>query len=118
MERTISKLLIVVMVFSMLCFYQAGKGTSVKVYADGPEGETPQVETTPQEETTTPEVTTVPETTVPETTAVVKKTPAKVTGLKITDVICITKSKLEEIFLGYRVLGISFSRRKEQDVCL
>ena len=87
MKRTISKLLIVVMVFSMLCFYQAGKGTSVKVYADGPEGETPQVETTtPQEETTTPEVTTVPETTVPETTAVVKKTPAKVTGLKITDV--------------------------------
>ncbi|MBR2190061.1 MAG: hypothetical protein IJ883_00185, partial [Eubacterium sp.] len=86
MKRTISKLLIVVMVFSMLCFYQAGKGASVKVYADGPEGETPQVETTPQEETTTPEVTTVPETTVPETTAVVKKTPAKVTGLKITDV--------------------------------
>ena len=53
MKRLISKSLVVVMVFSMLFFYQAGKGASVKVYADGPEGETTQVETTMQEVTTT-----------------------------------------------------------------
>ena len=96
MKRTISKLLIVAMVFSLLCFYQAGKSSAVKADSSKLGLESPHTsifqltqETTPEvttvPETTVPE-TTVPETTVPETTAVVKKTPAKVTNLKASSV--------------------------------
>lgn len=72
MKKLISKVLVVVMVFSVLCFYQAKPSKSAKVYAD-------DVETT--EESTTSQETTVPET----TTAPVKKTPADVTKLKVSD---------------------------------
>ena len=94
MKRTISKLLVVVMVFSMDCFYQAGKSNVVK--ADHPDAGIGAptggyLEEVTGGEETTPEVTTVPETTVPETTepettGPVKKTPAKVTNLKISSV--------------------------------
>ena len=82
MKKCISKVLIVAMVFSVLCFYPAKQSGSVKVQAD--EGETTgQVVTTT---TTAPETTTQQETTVPTTTKAKKKTPAKVTNLKVSDV--------------------------------
>ncbi|MCR5430588.1 MAG: L,D-transpeptidase family protein [Eubacterium sp.] len=84
MKSFVSKLLIVAMVFSVLCFYPAKDTGSVEVRAD--EGEsTTEVVTTTQSVTTTPATTTQKPTTVPTTTAVVKKTPAKVTNLKISD---------------------------------
>ena len=60
MKRAISKLLVVVMVFSMLCFYQAGKSNAVKVYADGEQEATvePTTEITTTVEPTTEEPTT------------------------------------------------------------
>ena len=85
MKKFVSKILIVAMVFSVLCFYPAKNSGTVKVYADIPQEEG-EVTTTPAQETTTPEVTTEETTTVPETTTVVKKTPAKVTNLKVSDI--------------------------------
>ncbi len=102
MKRTISKILIVTMVFSVLCFYEVGKGGAAKVQAAGGK----VVTTTPQATTTT-----VPETTTAKKKKkkkVVKKTPAKVKKLKITRVttsslrVSWKKSKLATKYIVYR----------------
>ncbi len=102
MKKVISKILIVAMAFSLLCFYQAKPGSATKVYANGED------QTTAQEVTTQAPTTTVPVTTTVPTTTVVKKTPADVTNLKITDVknaslkVAWTKSKLATSYIVYR----------------
>ncbi len=92
MKKTISKVLVVAMLFSLLCFYQASPNKVAKIFADQKEEVAGQVKSGETEaQTTTEEVTTEAPTeaptTVPETTTVVVKiTPAKVTNLKVSDV--------------------------------
>lgn len=115
MKKTISKVLVVAMLFSLLCFYQASPNKVAKVYANQKEEVAGQVKSgeTEAQVTTTPEVTTetptVEPTTVPETTAKpAKKTPAKVTNLKVLDVknaslkVSWKKSKLATEYWVYR----------------
>lgn len=102
MKKIVSKILIVAMVFSLLCFYQAKQG-EIKMYANDSQEETVAPETTTPQTTTTAPVTT----TVPVTTAA-KKVPADVTNLKVSDVknaslkVSWTKSKLATSYIVYR----------------
>ena len=107
MKKTISKLLIVAMVFSVLCYFPAKNSGSTKVYANVDEEPTVAEVTTSQQPTTQQPTKQIPTTKVPVTTAA-KKTPAAVTNLKIADVknaslkVSWSKSKLATSYIVYR----------------